>query len=143
MLTGSAALLGGALLFQYFGGYAPCEMCIWQRWPHAAALALGLMAWALRSNRAVVALAAMAVLVSAGLGVYHLGVEQGWWPGITACSATTVGGSSADIMASIINTPLVRCDVAAWSLFGLSMAGWNAVLSAGIGGGTLWLLARR
>lgn len=143
VLAGSAALLGGALLFQYFGGYAPCEMCIWQRWPHVAALALGLTAWALRSNRAVVAVAAVAVLVSAGFGVFHLGVEQGWWPGITACSATAVGGSPADIMASIINTPLVRCDVAAWSLFGLSMAGWNAVLSAGIGGGALWLLARR
>ena len=143
VLAGSAALLGGALLFQYVGGLAPCEMCVWQRWPHVAALALGLVAWALRSNRAVVALAAFAVLVSAGLAVFHVGVEQQWWQGVTACSASLAGGSQADILASIMNTPLVRCDAVAWSLFGISMAGWNAVLSAGIGGGALWLLTRK
>jgi len=143
VLTGSAALLGGALLFQHIGGLAPCEMCIWQRWPHATALGLGLVAWALRSNRAVVALAALAVLVSAALGLFHAGVELKWWEGITACTGGATGGSQAEIFASIMNTPLVRCDAVAWSLFGLSMAGWNAVLSAGIGGGTLWLLARK
>ena len=143
VLAGSAALLGGALLFQYVGGLAPCEMCVWQRWPHVAALALGLVAWAIRSNRAVVALAALAVLVSAGLAVFHVGVEQQWWQGVTACSASLASGSQADILASIMNTPLVRCDAVAWSLFGISMAGWNAVLSFGIGGGALWLLGRR
>lgn len=143
VLTGSAALLGGALLFQHVGGLYPCEMCIWQRWPHVAALGLGLIAWALRSNRAVVALAALAVLVSAALGLFHAGVELKWWEGVTACSASVASGSPADIMASILNTPLVRCDAVAWSLFGISMAGWNAILSTGIGGGALWLLARK
>ena len=143
VLAGSAALLGGALLFQHVGGLAPCEMCIWQRWPHAAALGLGLLAWALRSNRALVALAAVAVLVSGGLGVFHAGVEQHWWPGVTACSASLASGSTDDIMRSILATPLVRCDAIAWSLFGISMAGWNAVLSLGIGGGALWLLGKR
>ena len=143
VLTGPAALLGGALAFQYLGGLYPCEMCLWQRWPHVAALGLGLLAWGLRSNRAVVALAALAVLVSAALGLFHAGVELKWWEGITACSGGSVGGSQADILASIVNTPLVQCDAVAWSLFGLSMAGWNAVLSFGIGGGALWLLGRR
>lgn len=143
VLTGSTALLGGALLFQHVGGLYPCEMCIWQRWPHAAALGLGLAAWTLRSNRAVVALAALAVLVSAAIGVFHAGVELKWWEGVTACSAALAGGSQADIMASILNTPLVRCDAVAWSWLGISMAGWNAILSTGIGGGALWLLARK
>ena len=143
VLAGAGGLLGGALLFQYVGGYAPCEMCVWQRWPHVAALALGLVAWALGSNRAVVALAAVAVLVSGGIGVFHAGVELHWWPGVTACAASLAGGSTADIMRSVLATPLVRCDAVAWSLFGISMAGWNAVLSFGIGGGALWLLRRR
>lgn len=143
VLTGSAGLLGGALLFQHVGGLYPCEMCIWQRWPHAAALGLGVVAWTLRSNRKVVALAALAVLASAALGLFHAGVELKWWEGVTACTASVSGGSQADIMASILNTPLVRCDAVAWSLFGISMAGWNAILSTGIGGGALWLLARK
>lgn len=143
VLVGSSALLGGALLFQHIGGFAPCEMCIWQRWPHAVALGLGLLAWALRSNRGLVALAAVAVLVSGALGVFHAGVEQHWWPGVTACSASLAAGSTDDIMRSILATPLVRCDAIAWSLFGISMAGWNAVLSLGIGGGALWLLTRK
>ena len=143
VLAGSSALLGGALAFQHFGGLYPCEMCLWQRWPHLAAIVLGLLAWALRSNRAVVALAALAVLVSAGLGGFHAGVELHWWPGVTACAAAPASGSVADIMAQVLATPMVRCDAVAWSLFGISMAGWNLILSTLIGGGALWLLTRR
>ncbi len=142
VLAGSAALLGGALAFQYLGGLAPCEMCIWQRWPHAAALGLGLLAWALGSNRGLVGLAALATLTSGAIGLFHAGVEQKWWEGLTACSASLTSGSSADIMAQILATPLVRCDAIAWSLFGISMAGWNAIVSAGIAGGALWLLRK-
>lgn len=142
VLVGSAAVLGGALAFQYLGGLAPCEMCLWQRWPHLAAIVLGLLAWALGSNRVVVALAALATLASGAIGAFHAGVEQHWWTGPTACSASLVGGSNADIMAQIMATPLVRCDAIAWSLFGVSMAGWNAICSALIAGGALWLLRR-
>ncbi len=143
VLLGSSALLGGALLFQHVGGLAPCEMCLWQRWPHLAAIVLGLLAWALRSNRVVVTLAALATLTSGAIGFFHMGVELHWWTGPTACSAAFTGGSSADIMAQVMATALVRCDTAAWSLFGLSMAGWNGVLSFGIAGGALWLLRKR
>ena len=143
VLAGSAALLGGALAFQYVGGLYPCEMCLWQRWPHLAAIGIGLLAWALGSTRAVVALAALATLVSGGIGVFHAGVELHWWPGVTACSAATVSGSTADMIRDILATPVVRCDAVAWSLLGISMAGWNAFLSTLIAGGTLWLLTRR
>ena len=143
VVAGPAALLGGALAFQYLGGIHPCEMCLWQRWPHAAAIGIGLLALAWRSNRAVIAAAALAVLVSGGIAAFHVGVEQHWWQGITACAAAPARGSADDILRDILATPLVRCDAVAWSLFGVSMAGWNAIFSMLIGGGTLWRLTRR
>ncbi len=137
VLTGSAALLGGALAFQYLDGLAPCEMCLWQRWPHVAALVLGLLAWALDNRRAVVALAAVAVLASAGIGYFHAGVEYHWWAGPQACT-----GPAFDIhnLAAALAAPMIRCDAAAWSLFGVSMAGYNALLSTLTGALALWLL---
>jgi disulfide bond formation protein DsbB len=143
VLLGSSALLGGAIAFQHLGGIAPCEMCMWQRWPHVAALALGLLALALRSNRALVALAGVSILVTAGIGYFHAGVEQHWWQGITSCAASPVSGSTAEVMAQILATPMVRCDAIAWSLFGISMAGWNALISTVIGATALWLVLKR
>ncbi len=143
VLLGSSALLGGALLFQHIGGYAPCEMCIWQRWPHFAAIVIGLVAWSMRSRPAAVALAALATLVSGLIGVFHAGVELHLWTGPTACSATLATGDSAAIQAQIFATPMIRCDTAAWSLFHISMAGWNAIFSLAIAGSALWLLKRR
>lgn len=140
LLAGPAALLGGALAFQYVGGLAPCEMCLWQRWALLAAIGLALAAWALRHNRAVLRLSALAVLAGAGIAVFHMGVEQHWWKGITECAAPMVSGSSADIMGQIMAQPLIRCDAIPWSLFGLSMAGWNALISTLIGGLALWRL---
>ncbi len=121
-------LLGGALLSQYVGGLYPCEMCYWQRWPHAAAILLAVGAYLTRSNlkqsRMLVTLAALAVAVSGAIGVFHAGVEIGWWEGITQCTAT-----GATSLQDIMNVPLVRCDQVQWELFGVSMAGWNAIIS--------------
>ncbi len=139
VLVGSAAMLGGALAFQYLGHLAPCEMCLWQRWPYVAALGLGLVAWALRSNRIVVALAALAVLTTAGLGFFHAGVEYHWWAGPQACTAAGLA-SGPDFITAALATPMIRCDAAAWTLFGVSMAGYNALISTIIGGVALWLV---
>lgn len=126
-------LLGGALVSQYVFGLHPCEMCMWQRWPHLGAIILALIAILLRGNPAssklFTALAALAILGSGGIGFFHAGVEYGWWQGLTACSTVPVGGSTDDVLASIMNTPLTRCDVAPWSLFGISLAGYNGLLS--------------
>jgi disulfide bond formation protein DsbB len=123
-------LLGGALLSQYAGGLYPCEMCYWQRWPHAAAILLALAAILSPLNaprtRPLVFLAALAIAVSGAIGVYHAGVELGYWEGITVCTAT--GATSLE---DILKVPLVRCDQVQWSLFGISMAGWNAMISLG------------
>lgn len=140
LLVGPAALLGSALAFQYLGGLAPCEMCLWQRWALVAALGLALAGWALRHNRAVLALAALAVLAGAGIAVLHAGVEQQWWQGIAECAAPMVSGSSAEMLGQILAQPLVRCDAIPWSLFGISMAGWNALISGLIGALALWRL---
>jgi disulfide bond formation protein DsbB len=122
-----ASLLGGALGSQYLGGLAPCEMCYWQRWPHGAAIILAVLSFLMpHRGRALTLLAALAIAVSGAIGVYHAGVEAGIFEGLTACTATGAG-SLADIMA----TPLVRCDQIQFEFLGLSMAGWNAVLSLG------------
>lgn len=124
-----AGLLGGALISQYGFGLYPCEMCIWQRWPHLAAILLAIPAL-FRPGKSgsglLVAAAALAILASGLIGAFHAGVEYGWWEGLTSCATT--GAVSLD---SIMDAPLVRCDVAPWSLFGISLAGYNFLLSAG------------
>ena len=127
------ALLGGALGSQYIGGLHPCEMCYWQRWPHAAAIAVAALAFTAPADssrsRTLTLLAALAIAVSGAIGVYHAGVETGVFEGFTTCTALTAGGSTADLLKQITQAPLVRCDQVQWSLFGISMAGWNAILS--------------
>jgi disulfide bond formation protein DsbB len=128
-MAGSAALLLAALGFQYLGGLAPCPLCIWQRWPHAIALALGLLllGW---PRRGLAVLAALVVLAGAGIGLYHAGIEQGWWAGPTTCTAPDPGAvAPGELLDRILETPVVLCDQIAWSLLGISMAGWNAILS--------------
>lgn len=106
---------------------------MWQRWPHLAAIILALLAIITRArpltSMSLTILAALAIAISGGIGAFHAGVEYGWWQGLTACSTTPVGGSTADILNNIMATPLTRCDVAPWSLFGISLAGYNAILS--------------
>lgn len=142
------ALMAGALGSQYLGGLYPCEMCHWQRWPHYAAIALALLAFAAPTpdaRRIMVALAALAILISGAIGVFHAGVEYHWWQGITACSITTTGsgGSPEEMLARVMAVPIVRCDVPQWTLFGVSLAGFNALFSLAAGGAILALLLRR
>lgn len=138
---GSAALLLGAFAFQHLGGLPPCALCLWQRWPHAAAALIGAVALAVPA--AWLALAgALAALTTAGIGAYHAGVEQGWWEGPTTCTSGSIGGLSTDeLLDQIMAAPLVRCDDIAWQLAGISMAGWNAILSLVLA--ALWIAAWR
>lgn len=130
-----------AFAFQHLAGMAPCKLCIWQRYPHVMAIALGGLALALRSP-VPIGLGALAALTTAGLGFYHAGVEQGWWQGPSTCSAGPIGTVSADdLLDQIMSAPLVRCDEIPWELLGISMAGWNGIVSLGLAG--LWLFALR
>ncbi|MFC7536482.1 disulfide bond formation protein B [Sphingomonas sp. GCM10030256] len=139
-----AALLAGALGSQHLGGLHPCEMCYWQRYPHWAAIALaGFSFFAVGARRPLVILAALAIALSGAIGVFHAGVELGWWEGLTTCASTATGGSPADLLNSIMNTPLVRCDQVQFAFFGISMAGWNALISLTTAGAVAWLTLRR
>ncbi len=136
---GSAALLGAALAFQHLGGLAPCPMCIWQRWPHVIAVLLGLALLAL-PRRDLAAMGALVMLIGAGLGAWHAGIERGWWPGPDTCTAPDVASLTPEqLLERILTAPVVRCDEVAWSLLGVSMAGWNAVACVGLA--VLWLRA--
>jgi len=142
-----AALLAGAWGSQLIGGLYPCEMCLWQRWPHYVALIPAALAFAVegRARVVLVAVAAGLIAISGAIGLFHAGVEYGWWRGITSCTSTVpLGGVSADDrLAAILNAPLVRCDRAPWTLGGVSLAGFNALFSLG-GALTIWaVLSRR
>ena len=138
---GSAALLLGAFGFQHLGGLAPCKMCLWQRWPHAAAILIGALALAL-PGRLLPLAGACAALTTAGIGLYHAGVEKDWWQGPTTCTSGPIGNlSPQDLMAQIMAAPLVRCDEVPWSFLMLSMAGWNAALSLALA--LAWVMAAR
>ena len=130
------ALLAGALISQYLGGLYPCEMCHWQRWPHYVAAVVALIAFLTRRRgirRTCVILAAVLIAGSGAIGVFHAGVEYGWWQGVTTCSSTIdmTGTTSADRLAAIMRAPLIRCDVAQWRFAGISLAGYNAIFSIG------------
>lgn len=131
-----AALLGGAYVAQYGFGLPPCEMCWWQRYPHFAALGIGALAFVIQPARVWTALAGLAILTSGLIGGYHAGVEYGWWEGITACTAT--GANVMDF-----STPLIRCDVAPWTLWGISLAGFNFLISTVSGAAIVALAAYR
>lgn len=140
---GSALLLAGAFAFQYFGGLAPCTLCLWQRWPHGAAVAVMLLILLWRPAQGLALVGALAALSTAGIGLFHVGVEQGWWEGLSTCT----GGSISSISVNDLLNPdadiaaPVRCDEIAWSMFGISMAGWNALISLGLA--ALWITAFR
>jgi disulfide bond formation protein DsbB len=148
-----ALLLAGAYASEAVG-LIPCEMCWWQRWAHFAALAAALPACFLQipsvrnlaphsridaATRFWTVLAALCIFTSGIIGAYHAGIEYGWWEGHTACTATTTGAVTLE---SIIKQPLVRCDRAQWTLFGISLAGYNAVVST-LGAVAVMLLVRR
>jgi len=137
---GSAALLLGAFGFQYLG-YAPCKMCLWQRWPHGAAIVIGALAL-LMPFAILPLLGALAAATTGAIGVYHAGVEQKWWQGPTTCTSGDIGGlSTQDLFDQIMAAPLVRCDDIAWAFLGLSMASWNAIISFALV--AIWITAAR
>lgn len=123
-----AALLGGAYVSQYGFGLFPCEMCWWQRYPHFAAVAFALVGFARPAARWPVALAALCIGLSGLIGLFHAGVEYQWWQGFTACTSN-VSLAGANPLDAIMNAPMVRCDQPQWTLLGVSLAGFNFLLS--------------
>ncbi len=133
VLIASAIVLGTALASQYWGGLAPCELCLLQRWPWAAAITIAIVALFVgeRGSLPWVALALTLVfIVGIGFAFYHLGVEQRWFAGPSACTPSTGAATTLEEMRQrILNAQLVRCDEPQWSLYGVSLAGWNLLAS--------------
>lgn len=115
-----ALLLAGAYISQYGFGLFPCELCWWQRYPHFVAVGLALVSTVAAPRRVWIGLAALAIAVSGAIGVLHAGVEYHWWDSPLGCT-----GSDP------FSLDFVRCDEAAWRFLGISLAGWNALLSIG------------
>ena len=145
---GSGFMLGMAYVFEYGMGLAPCTMCYWQRVPHGIVIALGVLAvmpFLAQSSlfiRLMLTLGIISLLAGAGIAAWHSGVELKILPGPTACSGgVALDGSPAALLDQLLATPVVRCDEVPWSLFGLSMANWNMIITAGmaiLAGGVLW-----
>lgn len=142
LMAVSAILFGGSLLiiltahaFEQFGGYAPCPLCLQERYayyfgvPAAVVAFLAARAESFGFARLVLLLIAIGFLLNMGLGVYHAGAEWKLWPGPETCA----GGFDLQwSQEGIVDTPVIRCDEAPWHFLGLSFAGWNAVVSAAL-----------
>jgi disulfide bond formation protein DsbB len=130
---GAAATVGGALVFEHVFGYVPCKLCLIQRNPYYVAIPLGLLAALLpaRYARAGLWLLALVFLLSAGLGAYHSGVEWGFFAGPSDCGGGSGAGAGnvGDFLNQLQSTRVVSCTEAAWRFLGLSLAGWNVLIS--------------
>jgi disulfide bond formation protein DsbB len=133
VLVASAVVLGGAFLSQYWGGLAPCELCLLQRWPWGAAIVIAMIAIMVGNQPAlpwVSLLLAAVFAVGSALAFYHVGVEQHWFAGPSACSAAATSADTVEALkAQILRQQPVRCDEVAGSLWGISLAGWNLLAS--------------
>lgn len=142
LFAASAAVLTGAYAFQYIGGLAPCKLCLYQRIPYAVAMLISAVALIRPGFLRPAHMLLIAIFaVSAGLGVHHAGVEWRWWAGPASCS-NLLGGAATieELTAMLLAAPVVRCDAIPWSLFGLSLAGYNALISLALTGvsGIYW-----
>lgn len=136
ILAVSVIALGGAYFSQYALGLEPCNLCIYQRIPYAAAIVLALIALIAHKNRKIAAVivffCALSFLINAGIAFYHVGVEQKWWvSAIEGCAVPGVASSPENLLDAIMKAPTARCDEIPWQdpILGISMAGYNALLS--------------
>ncbi len=140
----SLGALAAALASQHWGGLQPCVLCIYQRYAYLGAAAFGLFGLIAgpraRARRATVALAGFAFLTGAAIAAFHVGVEQLWWTGTSECHAPAFdpNASIADLRRQLLETDFVPCDEVQWSLFGISMAGYNVLASLGLALASFW-----
>jgi disulfide bond formation protein DsbB len=147
VIAAGALALGTAFFAQFVGGLAPCELCLWQRYPYGVAMGLGVLALLAAPSppaaRIMLALAGIAILVSAGIAAFHVGVEHHWWAGLPSCTgAIDLGASTADLTRQLMEAPPVRCDAVPWSFLGISIAGYNFLFATVVGLLTFWAASR-
>ena len=127
----SLCLMVAALYFQIAEGLAPCKLCIWQRWPHGIIIILGLLSLTAVWGRLTLLIILFVAVISSGLGIHHSGIELQLWAGPGGCTADLSGtGSTSALLDSLLETAVARCDEISWQFLSLSMANWNALISA-------------
>lgn len=139
-LVAATLMLGGAYGFEW-AGYAPCQLCYYQRYPYMAAIVLAAIGLIGRKENSllVIFLLAGAFELTGWIGLFHMGVEYGWWQGPASCSAyPSLDGDIEDVLARIDAAKTVRCDAVSWSLLGLSMPGYNFVIAMTLAGLIGW-----
>ena len=135
VLMFSIAILAAVFTSQYGFGLRPCQLCLYQRVPYGVTIFLALLALGLRLDAKrtalVLGLCFLAFAADGGLALYHVGVEQHWWAGPTSCSGGLGTVRSVEDLAALLSKPIdiPSCDKVAWSLFGISMAGYNLLAS--------------
>ena len=134
VVVASMAALAGAFYSQYGWGLEPCPLCRYQRYPYGLAIGLGLVALAGRWPLACIALAGVVFVGESGLALFHVGVEQHWWAGLDACAQAGATPDTTDELLTMLidEPPAPPCDQAPWSLFGISMAGYNVLYAAAL-----------
>ena len=126
-------VLAGVLIAEKAYGLPPCAMCYWQRVPYAAIAMFSLASLRVGSLRQAAAFFyPLLYTASAGLALYHTGVERKWWQGISACASVATPHSLDALRDQIVNAPAVRCDEIAWQFAGMSMANLNLLWSASL-----------
>ena len=125
----SMAVILTAYYFEYIEGLFPCKLCYWQRYPHFMNMLIFPIFYFF-PIRSLIFIGMGSMLVSISLAFYHVGVEQKYWPGLNSCSNASIEGLTTDqLLDQIMSAPIVRCDEIAWELIGISMAGWNFLIS--------------
>jgi len=125
----SLGVILAAYYFEFIGGFSPCKLCYWQRYPHFLNILIFPFLYFF-PIRSLIFIGMGSMLVSISLALYHVGVEQKYWPGPNSCSNGSIEGLTTDqLLDQIMNAPIVRCDEIAWELIGISMAGWNVLIS--------------
>jgi disulfide bond formation protein DsbB len=141
ILAVTVGALAGAWFLELVVGLQPCKLCLMQRWPYYAALPVAVLAFlaagplgAPRASRPAFGTLAIIFMISVGLGAHHAGVEWGWWQGPADCGGRMLPGpaNAGDLLGTLNQTRIVSCSEAPFRLLGLSLAGWNAVLSFGL-----------
>ncbi|WP_417452758.1 disulfide bond formation protein B [Kiloniella sp.] len=145
-ILSSATVLAVALAFQYIGGLYPCVLCVYQRWAYVVATGFAFLAWMLRKNltltKITLGASSLSFFAGATIAGFHVGVEKRWWEGTSECQggALDLSASVADLTSQLMNQPIVRCDVVPWDLFGISMAGYNIIISLALASTCLWVI---
>ncbi len=147
VLLAGLGVLVGALGAEHIGGIQPCALCLYQRMPYYAVIAIGLIGLVLARQNwarpAQLGLSALAFLAGAGIAGFHVGVEQHWWAGLASCGGgdqINTAQTVEELRKALTAAPVVRCDEIPWSLFGISLAGFNLIISLGLAGFSLWAL---